>query len=80
MEDLIEEKLKEIYENLKIQVIYRDIRKYWVIVTIEHNGVEYESKIEYIYNVKLTLPANIRIIEDIIDRKILIPFYKEKGE
>lgn len=80
MEDIIEEKLQEIYENLKIQVVYRDIRKYWVIVTIEHNGAEYESKIEYLYNVKLTLPANIRIIENIIDTKILIPFYKEKGE
>lgn len=80
MEDILEDKLQEIYENLKIEVVYRDIRKYWVIVTIEHNGVEYESKIEYTYNVKLTVSANIRIIEDIIDKQILIPFYKEKGE
>lgn len=80
MEDIIEEKLQEIYENLKIKVVYRDIRKYWVIVTLEHNGAEYESKIEYTYNVRLTLLANIRIIEGIIDKQILIPFYKEKGE
>lgn len=80
MEDILEDKLQEIYENLKIKVVYKDIRKYWVIVTIEHYGTEYESKIEYTYNVKLTVSANIRIIEDIIDKQILIPFYKEKGE
>lgn len=80
MEQELQEKLDEIYTKLKIEVIYRDIRKYFIIVSIEYKGDIYESKIEYIYDAKLTLTANIHIIEHIIDTKILIPFYKEKGE
>lgn len=80
MEEILEEKLQEIYEKLKIEVNYKEIRKYYILVTIEHNGTAYESKIEYTYDAKLTIDSNIRIIEHIIDTKILIPFYKEKGE
>ena len=45
-----------------------------IVIKLEHKGVTYESKFEYLYNAKLTLDANISIIE-----KIILPFYK-KGE
>lgn len=79
MELEIEDKLQEIYKNLIVEVNYKDIRKYEIVIKLEYKGVTYESKFEYLYNAKLTLDANISIIENIIDRKIILPFYK-KGE
>lgn len=79
MELEIEDKLQEIYKNLIVEVNYKDIRKYEIVIKLEHKGVTYESKFEYLYNAKLTLDANISIIENIIDNKIILVFYK-KGE
>lgn len=79
MELEIEEKLQLKYKNLIVEVNYKDIRKYEIVIKLEYKGVTYESKIEYLYNAKLTLDANISIIENIIDSKIILPFYK-KGE
>lgn len=50
-----------------------------IVIKLEYKGVTYESKFEYLYNAKLTLDANISIIENIIDSKIILSFYK-KGE
>ena len=77
MELEIEDKLQEIYKNLIVEVNYKDIRKYEIVIKLEYKGVTYESKFEYLYNAKLTLDANISIIENIIDNKIIIPFYKK---
>lgn len=79
MELEIEEKLQLIYKNLIVEVNYKDIRKYEIVIKLEYKGVIYESKFEYLYNAKLTLDANISIIENIIDSKIILSFYK-KGE
>lgn len=79
MELEIEEKLQLKYKNLIVEVNYKDIRKYKIVIKLEYNGVTYESKFEYLYNTKLTLDANISIIENIIDSKIILSFYK-KGE
>lgn len=79
MELEIEEKLQLKYKNLILEVNYKDIRKYEIVIKLEYKGVPYESKIEYLYNAKLTLDANISIIENIIDREIILSFYK-KGE
>lgn len=79
MELEIEEKLQLKYKNLIVEVNYKDIRKYEIVIKLEYKGVTYESKIEYLYNAKLTLDANISIIENIIDSEIILPFYK-KGE
>lgn len=79
MELEIEEKLQLKYKNLIVEVNYKDIRKYEILIKLEYKGVTYESKFEYLYNAKLTLDANISIIENIIDSKIILPFYK-KGE
>lgn len=79
MELEIEEKLQLKYKNLIVEVNYKDIRKYEIVIKLEYKGVTYESKFEYLYDAKLTLDANIRIIENIIDREILLSFYK-KGE
>lgn len=79
MELEIEEKLQLKYKNLIVEVNYKDIRKYEIIIKLEYKGVTYESKIEYLYNAKLTLDGNLDIIENIIDSKIILSFYK-KGE
>lgn len=79
MELEIEDKLQEIYKNLIVEVNYKDIRKYEIVIKLEYKGVTFESKFEYLYNAKLTLDTNISIIENIIDSKIILPFYK-KGE
>ena len=79
MELEIEEKLQLKYKNLIVEVNYKDIRKYEIVIKLEYKGVTYESKFEYLYNAKLTLDANISIIEGIIDNKIILSFYK-KGE
>ena len=77
MELEIEDKLQEIYKNLIIEVNFKDFRLYEIIVKLEYKGVQYESKFEYKYNASLTLDANISIIENIIDSKIILPFYKK---
>lgn len=79
MELEIEEKLQLKYKNLIVEVNYKDIRKYEIVIKLEYKGIIYESKFEYLYNAKLTLDANISIIENIIDSKIILSFYK-KGE
>lgn len=79
MELEIEEKLQLKYKNLIVEVNYKDIRKYEIVIKLEYKSVTYESKFEYLYNAKLTLDANISIIENIIDSKIILSFYK-KGE
>lgn len=79
MELEIEEKLQLKYKNLIVEVNYKEIRKYEIVIKLEYKDVTYESKFEYLYNAKLTLDANISIIEDIIDNKIILSFYK-KGE
>ena len=79
MELEIEEKLQLKYKNLIVEVNYKDIRKYEIVIKLECKSVTYESKFEYLYKAKLTLDANISIIENIIDSKIILSFYK-KGE
>lgn len=69
---------KKLITNIT-SLIDLDIRKYEIVIKLEYKGVTYESKFEYLYNAKLTLDANISIIENIIDSKIILPFYK-KGE
>lgn len=77
MEIEIEDKLKEIYKNIKIKVEYEDIRKYNIYTTIEKDGIGYESKILYKYDNYLTMDSNIANIREIINR-IIISFYERK--
>lgn len=79
MELEIEEKLQLKYKNLIVEVNYKDNRKYEILIKLEYKGLIYGSKIEYLYNAGLTIDANINIIENIIDNKIILSFYK-KGE
>lgn len=79
MELEMEDKLQEIYKNLIVEVNYKDIRKYEIVIKLEYNGTTYESKFIFTYDVTLTKDVNIARIVDIIDNKIIIPFYK-KGE
>ena len=79
MELEIEDKLQEIYKNLIIEVNFKDFRLYEIIIKIEYQGVQYESKIEYKYDASLTINANLSTIVHIIDTQIIIPFFK-RGE
>ena len=78
MELEIEDSLQEIYKFIKIEVNFKDFRKY-EIIKMENQGTTYESKFIFTYDVTLTKDVNIARIVDIIDNKIIIPFYK-KGE
>lgn len=73
----MELEIEEKYKNLIVEVNYKDIRKYEIVIKLEYKGVTYESKFEYLYNAKLTLDANISIIENIIDSKIILPFIRK---
>lgn len=76
MEQEIEDALQNIYKNLKIEVNYKDFRQYELIVKINYQTIEYESKILYVYNANLTFDANIDRIVHIIDAEIILKFYK----
>ena len=75
MELEIEEKLENIYKNLKIEVKFKDFRKYEINVTINNEDINY---FEYTYDVTLTLDANISIIRKIIDNKIILPYFRKE--
>ena len=79
MELELEDKLQEIYKNLIIEVNFKDFRLYEIIIKIEYQGIQYESKIEYKYDASLTINANLSTIVHIIDTKIILPFFK-RGE
>ena len=78
MELEIEDKLQEIYKNLIIEVNFEDFRLYEIIIKLEYQGVQYESKFEYLYDAHLTFDTNINLIGSKIDR-IILSYYK-KGE
>ena len=75
MELEIEEKLENIYKNLKLKVKFKDFRKYEINVTINNEDINY---FDYTYDVTLTLDANISIIEKIIDNKIILPYFRKE--
>ena len=75
MELEIEDKLQEIYKNLKIEVNFKDFRIYEINVTINNEDIDY---FDYIYDVTLTLDANISIIRKIIDNKIILPYFRKE--
>ena len=79
MELEIEDKLQEYYQNCIIEVEFIDFRKYKIIVKIETKNETFMKLIDYLYDNKLTFKANIDTIIDIINKKIIIPFYM-KGE
>ena len=74
MELEIEEKLENIYKNLKIEVKFKDFRIYEINVTIKKD-INY---FDYTYDVTLTIEANISIIEKIIDNKIILPYFRKE--
>lgn len=75
MELEIEEKLENIYKNLKIEVKFKDFRIYEINVTINNEDINY---FDYKYDVTLTLDANISIIRKIIDNKIILPYFRKE--
>ena len=75
MELEIEDKLQEIYKNLKIEVKFKDFRIYEINVTINNEDINY---FDYTYDVTLTLDANISIIRKIIDNKIILTYFRKE--
>ena len=75
MELEIEDKLQEIYKNIKIEVNFKDFRIYEINVQINNEGINY---FDYTYDATLTLDANISIIRKIIDNKIILPYFRKE--
>lgn len=71
MELDIQDALIEYFTNIKIQVHYKDIRKYEIYLQLN----EMEHRFIYGYNAHLTFDANIDIIKKEIERCILA-YYK----
>ena len=67
----IQEKLEEIYRNIKIEVKYSSIKKYLIKLTIkcsEKNIVKRSVLFEYNWNDKWTFSANIEQIKYTINK------------
>ena len=80
MEEKIQEEIEKRFNSrIKIDVKYKDFRIYEIIIKLEYKDVQYESKIEYIYEGTLTIEGNLNRIVDIIDRQIILPFYKKEN-
>ena len=71
MELDIQDALVEYFINIKIEVNYKDIRKYEIYLQIE----TMEHRFIYGYDAHLTFDANIDIIKKEIERCIL-EYYK----
>ena len=74
MEDEIQDKLEEIY-NFRIDVKFKDFRQYEIYGRIDS---EKAFCIAILYDVTLTLEANITNIRSKIDTEIINLFRKEK--
>ena len=75
MELEIEDKLQEIYKNLKIKVNFKDFRIYEINVQINNEGINY---FDYTYDAHLTFDTNINLIRKIIDNKIILPYFRKE--
>lgn len=76
MEEEIEDRLQEIYTNIKIEVEFVDFRQYKIICKLPKTEEIFDFI--YTYNVNFTKDYNISIICYMIDKKILQYFKKEK--
>lgn len=74
MEDEIQDKLEEIY-NFKIDVKFKDFRQYEIYVRIDN---EKAFCISILYDVSLTLEANITNIRSKIDAEIVELFRRKE--
>lgn len=72
MELEIEDKLQEIYKNIKIEVEFVDFRKYKIICKLPI--IEEIFDFIYTYNVNLTKDYNIDIIKNNINKQIIKSF------
>lgn len=75
MEDEIQEKLEEIY-NFRIDVKFKDFRQYEVYARIDN---EKAFCIPILYDVSLTLEANITNIKSKMDAEI-VELFRRKEE
>lgn len=73
MEDEIQDKLDEIYENIKLDVKWRDFGIYDVFFEIQNKKLS----VEIYYNNKTTLEGNITNLVQKIDNEIAKAFKKE---
>lgn len=75
MELEIEDKLQEIYKNIKIEVEFVDFRKYKIICKLPI--IEEIFDFIYTYNVNLTKDYNIDIIKNNINKQIIKSFERK---
>lgn len=74
MEQVIEEKLEEIY-NLNIDVEFVDFRRYIIFIYLKYGEVIH---IPFEFNCKVTIDSNIQALSIEIDREI-VKLYKKVG-
>lgn len=74
MEQVIEEKLEEIY-NLQIDVEFMDFRRYVIFIPLKYGKL---INIPFEFNCKCTIDSNIKTICEMIDREI-VKLYKKVG-
>lgn len=82
MEEVIEDKLKEYYDYITIEVEYFNFRKYKIYISCnikEFDDKDFVKGVEFYHcwQNDLTLDANIDIIKHHIDNAILRFFRKE---
>lgn len=58
----MELEIEEKYQNIIIEVTFKDFRVYEIVVKIEYSNTIYESKFEHKYDDILTIDANINTI------------------
>lgn len=77
MEELIEEKLKDKYKHLSIEVNndYFNFRTYEVKINFVINNTECNLTFNFKYNVTITLDANINQVEQFINKEIISKFF-----
>jgi hypothetical protein len=77
MELEIEDKLKEKYNHIEIEVNYLELRKYQINVKIRIENQEYKKEIINIWDAHYTKDVNIGTICNQIDNFILCLYRKE---
>lgn len=76
MEEEIQDKLEEIYKNIKIEVEFVDFRKYKIICKLPI--IEEIFDFIYTYNVNFTKDYNIDIIKYNINKQIIKSFERSE--
>ena len=77
MEEVIQERLREKYKHLVINVYLIEWRRYQINIKLKTDTMEYCKEIIYIWDTNFTQDVNMNTISTKIDEFILRVFRKE---